>query len=62
MSTFTVADEIHFQGYRVAILTSDAPATVIGTFEDHINAGTLFDADKHQCSECRCGSIYPASA
>lgn len=59
MSTFTVADEIHFQGYRVAILTSDAPATVIGTFEDHINAGTLFDADKHQCSECNAEAYIP---
>lgn len=52
MSTFTVADEIHFMGYRVAILTADAPATVIGAFEDHINAGTLFENDKWQCSEC----------
>lgn len=52
MSTFTVADEIHFQGYRVAILCSDVPATVIGTFEDHINAGTLFENDKWKCEEC----------
>lgn len=52
MSTFTVADEIHFQGYRVAILTTDAPATVIGEFEGHINAGTLFEKDKFECSEC----------
>jgi hypothetical protein len=59
MSTFTVADEIHFQGYRVAILTTDAPATVIGLFEDHINAGTLFDADKYQCSECNAEAVIP---
>jgi len=59
MSTFTVADEIHFQGYRVAILTTDVPATVIGAFEDHINAGTLFDADKHQCSQCNAEAIIP---
>lgn len=59
MSTFTVADEIHFQGYRVAILTTDAPATVIGNFEDHINAGTLFDADKYQCSQCNAEAIIP---
>lgn len=59
MSTFTVADEIHFQGYRVAILTTDAPATVIGAFEDHINAGTLFDADKHQCSQCNAEAVIP---
>lgn len=59
MSTFTVADEIHFQGYRVAILTTDAPATVIGAFEDHINAGTLFDADKFQCSECNAEAVIP---
>lgn len=43
MSTFTVADEIYFQGYRVAILTTDAPATVIGEFEWGINNGTLFE-------------------
>lgn len=52
MSTFIVADEIHHQGYRVAILTTDAPATVIGDFQDHINAGTLFENDKYECSEC----------
>lgn len=57
--THTVADEIHFQGYRVAILCTDLPATVIGTFEDHINAGTLFDADKFQCSECNAEAIIP---
>lgn len=44
MSTFIVGDEIHFMGYRVAILTSDAPPTVIGEFEDGINNGTLFEA------------------
>lgn len=42
--TQTVADEIWFQGYRVAILTADVPATVIGAFEDGINNGTLFEA------------------
>ena len=52
MSTFTVADEIHYQGYRVAILTADAPATVIGEFEDHINSGTLFENDKWKCEDC----------
>ena len=57
--THTVADEIHYQGYRVAILTTDAPATVIGSFEDHINAGTLFDADKYQCSQCNAEAIIP---
>lgn len=50
--THTVADEIHYMGYRVAILTTDAPATVIGDFEDHINNGTLFENDKWKCSEC----------
>lgn len=57
--THTVADEIIFQGYRVAILTDDAPATVLGAFEDHINAGTLFDADKFQCSECNEEAVIP---
>lgn len=52
MRTFIVADEIHFQGYRVAILTRDAPATVIEDFEDGINDGTLFNEDKYECSEC----------
>lgn len=41
--THTVGDEIYFRGYRVAILTGDAPPTVIGEFEDHINNGTLFE-------------------
>lgn len=44
MSTHIVADEIIFQGYRVAILTEDAPATVLGDFEDGMNNGTLFEA------------------
>ena len=57
--THTVADEIHYQGYRVAILTTDVPATVIGSFEDHINAGTLFDADKFQCSQCNAEAVIP---
>jgi hypothetical protein len=52
MGTFTVADEIHYKGYRVAILTADAPATVIGDFEDHLNNGTLFENDKWKCSDC----------
>jgi len=41
--THIVADEIYFQGYRVAILTEDAPATVLGDFEDGMNSGTLFE-------------------
>ena len=44
MTTHTVADEIWFQGYRVAILTTDVPASVLGEFEDGINNGTLFEA------------------
>jgi len=42
--TYIVGDEIHFQGYRVAILTTDAPPTVLGEFEDGVNNGTLFEA------------------
>lgn len=46
MSTFIVGDEIHFMGYRVAILTSDAPPTVIGEFEHGINNATLFENEE----------------
>lgn len=59
MSTFIVGDELHFQGYRVAILTTDAPPTVIGEFENQINNGTLFEADKYQCSECNAEGFIP---
>ncbi len=41
--TYTVGDEIHFRGYRVAILTEDAPPSVQSDFVDHINNGTLFE-------------------
>lgn len=46
MSTSIVADEILYDGYRVAILTNDAPATVLGEFEDGMNNGTLFEAEE----------------
>lgn len=45
MSTHIVADEIYFQGYRVAILTTDVPATVMGDFEFGMNNATLFEAE-----------------
>lgn len=60
MSTHISADEVWFGGYLVAVLAqSGVPATVLGAFEDHINAGTLFDADKHQCSECNAEAYIP---
>ncbi|MAS67322.1 MAG: hypothetical protein CMK82_11080 [Pseudomonadales bacterium] len=46
MSTYIVGDEIHFRGYRVAILTADAPPTVLGDFEDGVNNDTLFEEPK----------------
>mgnify|MGYP003609080233 CR=1 FL=1 len=47
--THIVGDEIHFKGYRVAILTTDAPPTVLGDFTDAIQDGTLFeDEEPHQ--------------
>lgn len=58
MSTYIVADELHFMGYRVAILTTDAPATVIGEFEDQINNGILFEHE-HECSECKQSKVIP---
>lgn len=45
MTTHIVADEIMYQGYRVAILTNDAPATVLGDFEDGMNNATLFECE-----------------
>jgi hypothetical protein len=41
--TYIVGDEIHFLGYRVAILTADAPPTILGHFEDGVNNATLFE-------------------
>lgn len=46
MSTYIVGDEIHFQGYRVAILTNDAPPTVMGDFEHGVNNATLFENEE----------------
>lgn len=44
--TYTVGDEIHFQGYRVAILTNDAPPTVLAEFTDGIDNATLFENEE----------------
>ena len=41
--THIVADEIIYKGYRVAILTEDAPATILGEFVDGMDSGTLFE-------------------
>lgn len=44
--TYIVGDEIHFKGYRVAILTGDAPPSVLYAFEDGINNATLFEDEE----------------
>jgi hypothetical protein len=44
--TYTVGDEIHFKGYRVAILTEDAPPSVMADFEHGINNATLFEHEE----------------
>ncbi len=45
MSTRVVADEVWFMGYRVALLTTDVPATVRGDFKFGMNNGTLFEIE-----------------
>lgn len=42
LDAFLIGDEIHFQGYRVAILVaSGVPATTMGDFTDALEAGLL---------------------
>lgn len=46
MTTYITGDEIHFKGYRVAILTTDAPPSVLGEFEWGLNNATLFESEE----------------
>jgi len=41
MKVQVIGDEIHYDGYLVAIIAQGAPATVCGAFTDDLNGGGL---------------------
>jgi hypothetical protein len=62
MDVLLIGDEIHADGYLVAIIVqTGAPHTVIGDFEACIHSGTFYEPESDACPHCEATVLHENS-